>query len=506
MNLLRNAFTLARWLFIRLPLAFSLPFSLLTAWWILQGFRLVNNAVAERVYSILVSSLTRDLPTPSASVLATNLGACLYGAIVVILFTIGLFLAYNVGVLSNHIWLRVSRRFSRCDAVAPSDLGPVEVTNNPYLRFERIGIVLSGGGAKGAFQAGALQAIYSHLAKHDALTKVRSISGTSIGSWNGVFWLANLIHSPGFDGQSPTLKNWWEQLSAKKFTAPSWYVPGLKNSFLSTMPWQTCFDDIFRQDVAARTISESPIHFYFTRSNVGSGRLECVTNNPSPPKLHHVTYEILKPDQPNAAALQCLKMGVFASMDLPPLFPYVKIGDNYFEDGGVIDNLPISFAALEDCDLIFVLPLNADFDAVPNRTSLLARLYRVMDARQGALERSSMKLLYLYNELAELRAVAAKAAVAPQVKDNPGHANLDRALDRSNQPISVFSVCPQRSFVESTINTQEFWKTKEAGVAFRIMSEATARLLEEFDFEAARNRVRTALVGRTGQVVWDENF
>jgi predicted acylesterase/phospholipase RssA len=38
--------------------------------------------------------------------------------------------------------------------------------------------------------------------------------------------------------------------------------------------------------------------------------------------------------------LQGVKLGVFASMDLPPLFPYMEMGDDVFEDGGVIDNLP----------------------------------------------------------------------------------------------------------------------------------------------------------------------
>jgi len=65
----------------------------------------------------------------------------------------------------------------------------------------------------------------------------------------------------------------------------------------------------------------------------------------------------------------------------------------------VIDNLPITFPAIEACDLIFILPLNSDFEEKPNQKSVLARLLRVMDVRQGVLERSGFKMLYLYNEL-----------------------------------------------------------------------------------------------------------
>jgi predicted acylesterase/phospholipase RssA len=95
-------------------------------------------------------------------------------------------------------------------------------------------------------------------------------------------------------------------------------------------------------------------------------------------------------------------------MDLPPLFPYMKLDEELFEDGGVIDNLPILFAGMEQCDLIFVLPLNSDFHAKPNQRSVMKRFLRVMDVRQGALERGSLKNLYLYNELAVLRDYVAR--------------------------------------------------------------------------------------------------
>src|SRR2546425_1582702 len=69
-------------------------------------------------------------------------------------------------------------------------------------------------------------------------------------------------------------------------------------------------------------------------------------------------------------------------MDLPPLFPYATRPDwatqqpHYFEDGGVVDNLPISLGTqFEECDLLFVLPLSASYDGEVNRTSILRRLF-----------------------------------------------------------------------------------------------------------------------------------
>src|SRR5262249_17373251 len=140
-----------------------------------------------------------------------------------------------------------------------------------------------------------------------------------------------------------------------------------------------------------------------TNSVVSSGRLGCTTNNPAARDLPRVKFRRLDLSQSDDVILRGVRDGVFVSMDLPPLFPYMEMDEQPCEDGGVIDNLPVMFAGMEACDLIFVLPLNSDFNAEPNPRSLLNRLVRVMDVRQGALERNGMKVQYLYNELAVLR-------------------------------------------------------------------------------------------------------
>jgi predicted acylesterase/phospholipase RssA len=63
-------------------------------------------------------------------------------------------------------------------------------TTGGLAAYHSLGIILAGGGAKGAYQAGALKAIYRFLQQHGALGKVRMIAGTSIGAWNAMFWLA----------------------------------------------------------------------------------------------------------------------------------------------------------------------------------------------------------------------------------------------------------------------------------------------------------------------------
>src|SRR5258705_13981642 len=92
-------------------------------------------------------------------------------------------------------------------------------------------------------------------------------------------------------------------------------------------------------------------------------------------------------------------------MHIPPVFPLPRMkapgfGTEWFEDGGGIENLPMLFGTqVEHCDLLFVLPLNATFPAPVNHRSIIARLSRGMEARQGVIEGNAFKLSYLYNVL-----------------------------------------------------------------------------------------------------------
>src|SRR5262249_52137463 len=156
------------------------------------------------------------------------------------------------------------------------------------------------------FQAGVMKAIYRFLVEHDALHKVEVIASTSIGSWNALFWLGDLIMPPVTAAESavakPDLKagngrppsqsaaanrgrwkgesiheSWWRSISAKTLVAPSAYFPFFFNAFLSSMPWQMVFEQIFEQDDVKKRIHKSKIKFYMTRSNVRTGELECAT-------------------------------------------------------------------------------------------------------------------------------------------------------------------------------------------------------------------------------------
>ena len=204
-------------------------------------------------------------------------------------------------------------------------------------------------------------------------------------------------------------------------------------------------------------------------------------------------YELI--DHTTESPLERLKIAVFASMDLPPLFPYMHIRTDrgeWFEDGGVVDNLPMRFGTeIEGCNLLFVLPLNASFAEQVSLDSVTKRLFRVMDIRQGVLEHNSIKLARLYNDKIRLGNQIIEQEHSPE--------NIEQ-----KPLLSVFAICPEQPLA---INTAEFWKPKEAHEAYDLMYSATRTTLNDSFLELSDpNYLVMTLVGPQGQTTILDNF
>jgi NTE family protein len=404
-----------------------------------------------------------------------------------------------VGVLSYELWMR--RKESAPDSIVShsmrGDVAPIVNRSFEELRKSgdlRIGLILSGGGAKGVYQAGAMRAIYEFLKGYESLGQVKMIAGTSIGSWNSLFWLSDLIAAE--PGKMSVHEEWWQTTNIARIIEFDKYVPFLQNSMLNSRPWRENFDAVFSKSSLPSVLrNHDGIHFYLTRSNVAQGRLEFSTNWGLEQRERALQSDDIQVDSfTETRTLEGVRDAVFASMDLPPLFPYQKIGYEYFEDGGVIDNLPIRFGTLvEECDLLFVLALNASFEETPSQHSIVQRLARVNDVRQGVLERNSMRLAYLYNHINYLRDKNDSAAV------------------KAKKLVRIFAICPEQPLI---VNTSEFWKTADFGMAFNTMFDATQVELSRFDFAAvpavaSENHddwLRMALVSSAGEITYNYRF
>jgi len=80
----------------------------------------------------------------------------------------------------------------------------ISAANRPPGRASRIGVVLSGGGARGAYEAGALMAF------QDAQVPTHIIAATSVGSINAASYAA---HGDGLVGKAESLVDSWMELT-----------------------------------------------------------------------------------------------------------------------------------------------------------------------------------------------------------------------------------------------------------------------------------------------------
>jgi NTE family protein len=206
---------------------------------------------------------------------------------------------------------------------------------------ERIALVLQGGGALGAYQAGVYQAL------HEADIEPDWVSGVSIGAINSAIIAGNSRRR-----RLDRLRTFWDRITERKiwsFTpdgdafrkarnvASSWMtmmqgqpgfftprspnpwlsIPGAQSatSYYDTGPLRETLEDL----VDFSMINEKAVRFSVGAVNVLSGNFVYFDN----------ATEIIGPEH------------VMASGALPPALPMVKIGTDHFWDGGIVSNTPL---------------------------------------------------------------------------------------------------------------------------------------------------------------------
>ena len=218
--------------------------------------------------------------------------------------------------------------------------------------FERIALVLQGGGALGAYQGGVYQAL-AEAGLHPDL-----VAGISIGAIN-----AAIIAGNPPEHRVQRLRGFWEQVSqppfgiptmsgtVNEFThrfvnetramgillfgAPNFFVPRLPSPVLTprTSPGSLSFYDpspvraTLGQIVDFGLINNGPMRLCVGTVNVRSGNLLYFDTTTHRIGLDHI----------------------LASAALPPGFPAVEIEGAYYWDGGLLSNTPLEWV-LESSD------------------------------------------------------------------------------------------------------------------------------------------------------------
>jgi NTE family protein len=232
----------------------------------------------------------------------------------------------------------------------------------------KIGLVLSGGGARGAYQIGVFRAM-RELEIHHLVT---AVSGTSIGALNGALFLMddpdiwdrtwedatfeNFLHGGEKEKSdrrvisslndlrsylSTSMRNlkreWDEAESLSDFILD--HSPGLFS--------QDKLEEVIDANIDKQRLARSDIAYYACAYNIDAMRAEYFKVND------------LDPEDMNRALL--------ASSCIPFMYEPVRIGEHRYMDGGIhiplydnqdIDNTPVGPVIDESCDIVIIVYLS----------------------------------------------------------------------------------------------------------------------------------------------------
>lgn len=199
----------------------------------------------------------------------------------------------------------------------------------------KIGLMLGGGGALGAYQLGVIRA----LMEEKILDKVSVISGTSIGAINTAMILSKMsIHE---------MEEAWELINNE--TIFKGKNPLFKDEEKSLIDTNRIFE-LITCNLSPKALKESKVLGYATLKRVQSPKIINQINYFSGEKETILLNKARNPFQV-----------VRASASIPMLFGTTKVGKNYYVDGGYIDNNPIDPLIENGCDIILAIPLTTPF-------------------------------------------------------------------------------------------------------------------------------------------------
>jgi NTE family protein len=199
-------------------------------------------------------------------------------------------------------------------------------------------LVLQGGGALGAYQVGVYQAL------HEAGVEPDWIVGTSIGAINAAIIAGNARHD-----RLNKLEQFWSRVEQRHpwSRIPAWTGMPDQLSYLATIAGG--IPGFFRPNLPAFFGAHVPLGqdragFYSTAPlrETLDGLVDFTRINTDGPRLTvgaaNVRTSMMRYFDSRAEAI-CVEH-IMASGALPPAFPPVNIGDEYYWDGGILSNTP----------------------------------------------------------------------------------------------------------------------------------------------------------------------
>lgn len=241
----------------------------------------------------------------------------------------------------------------------------------------RVALVLSGGGARGAYEAGVLHYIRSELPPAARRAPFDIICGTSVGAINAAF-LAAQAHQP--DQQGARLRALWQTVQQDRIFRRDWPAVG---RFLAQVG-VGLFSNFLRLDPGRRRIRQQrdrfvslfdtkPLPAYLETlidipritKNLDAGHLQALALAATSVDTNETELFLQRRPDITYIGDYCthdVRLGVehiLASAAIPFAFPPVRLGPTYYCDGGVRLNTPMSPAIQLGADRILTIGAHA---------------------------------------------------------------------------------------------------------------------------------------------------
>ena len=201
-------------------------------------------------------------------------------------------------------------------------------------KIKKIGLVLGGGGAKGFFHIGVINAL------KEKNIKIEEVSGTSIGAIIGAIYCSN------------------PQIDFNKILGELNLLKILSNIEFSDKKTVTNLVNFLKTFINADDFSDLKIPLSFNATDINTGKEIIFRKGPIFPAF-------------------------ISSMAIPGIFPPVEINGRYLSDGGIIDNTPIKLINNKKYILLSNLDMSLSKIDKNDRISVLKNTIKIMQRKES---------------------------------------------------------------------------------------------------------------------------
>lgn len=209
---------------------------------------------------------------------------------------------------------------------------------------QKIGLVLAGGGGKGAYHIG----VWKALAEFGVEQNIGAVAGTSVGALNATLFA---------QGDYKIAESVWKNINPSQILSveTTSFIENLANLGIAsslTTPLIKTSKKIAKFGAFSRSGLIELINTYICLSDISNSPIKCYATCCKIPTLKEKYFSLNMEDQ------QVILSILLASSALPFIFEPEKIYGEHFIDGGVRDNIPISPLYQEGYRNFIVVHLN----------------------------------------------------------------------------------------------------------------------------------------------------